>query len=256
MSSNTLVNIEGVWKGYGEQDVLRGIDLDVSEGQVVCLLGPSGGGKSTLLRCINHLEPVDRGLVTVDGEPMGYKWRSGNLHELRESEVCRQRKSIGMVFQQFNLFSHMTVIENLTLAPIKLFNKPRKEAIDTAMELLERVGLSDRAKAYPSQLSGGQSQRVGIARALAIEPRLMLFDEPTSALDPELVGEVLKVMESLVEKGMTMIVVTHEMEFANEAADKIAVMYDGEIVESGTPSEVLENPQNAKTQKFLSRVLK
>ncbi|SFS11819.1 amino acid ABC transporter ATP-binding protein, PAAT family [Agrococcus baldri] len=249
-----LVEIMGVRKSYGDLDVLKGIDLEVQEGQVVCLIGPSGGGKSTLLRCVNHLERVDQGAIKVAGEVVGYRWQNNSLHEMRSSQVCKQRAKIGMVFQQFNLFAHKTVLQNVTMGPIKLLGLSKDEAIERARTLLDHVGLLDKQSAYPSQLSGGQSQRVAIARALAMEPRLMLFDEPTSALDPELVGDVLSVMRDLVSQGMTMLVVTHEMGFARDAADSVAFMAGGEIVEHGTPEQVLGNPQRERTRSFLSRV--
>jgi len=255
MSANTpLVEIQGVRKSYGDLDVLKGIDLEVREGQVVCLIGPSGGGKSTLLRCVNHLERVDHGAIRVAGEVVGYRWHNGALYEMKHSQVCKQREKIGMVFQQFNLFSHKTVLQNITMAPIKLLGLSRDEAVARARGLLEKVGLGEKQDVYPSQLSGGQAQRVAIARALAMEPRLMLFDEPTSALDPELVGDVLSVMRDLVSEGMTMLVVTHEMGFARDAADWVAFMAGGEIVEEGPPEQVIGDPQRERTRTFLSRV--
>jgi polar amino acid transport system ATP-binding protein len=222
---------------------------------VLCVLGPSGSGKSTFLRCINHLEKINAGRLFVDGELVGYRERGGKLHELPEREVARKRAEIGMVFQQFNLFPHMTAVNNVTLAPIRVLNVPRDEANQRARELLERVGLGDKLDAYPVALSGGQQQRVAIARALAMQPKLMLFDEPTSALDPELVGDVLDAMRSLARDGMTMIVVTHEMGFAREVADQVVFMDDGVVVESGAPAEVLANPQEERTKEFLSKVL-
>jgi polar amino acid transport system ATP-binding protein len=218
-------------------------------------MGPSGAGKSTLLRCIDGLERIDAGAIYVDREPIGYRAVDGALHELSERECCRQRAAIGMVFQNFNLFGHMTVLENLIDAPIRVKREKRPEVIDRARGLLMRVGLEDKARSYPRQLSGGQQQRVAIARALAMRPKLMLFDEPTSALDPELVGEVLEVMKELASTGMTMIVVTHEIGFAREMADTVVVMDAGVIVESGTPGNVLVDPRNPRTRAFLSRVL-
>ena len=250
-----MVRAEAVRKRYRRVEVLKGIDLEVRTGEVFCLIGPSGSGKSTFLRCVNHLEQVDDGRIYVDGELMGYAERGGALHELRERDACRQRARIGMVFQRFNLFPHMTALQNVAEAPVHVRREPRADATERAHALLARVGLAHKAGAYPAELSGGQQQRVAIARALAMQPRLMLFDEPTSALDPELVGEVLAVMRSLADDGMTMIVVTHEMAFAREAADRVAFMDDGAIVESGTPRDVLAHPSHARTRAFLSRLL-
>ncbi len=250
-----MVKAEGVHKRFGRQEVLRGITLEVRAGEVMCLLGPSGSGKSTFLRCINHLEKIDAGLLSVDGELVGYRAIGDRLHELRESEIARKRSEIGMVFQHFNLFPHMTALENVTCAPIRVKRLPREQARSRARELLDRVGLADKHDAYPAQLSGGQQQRVAIARALAMEPKLMLFDEPTSALDPELVGEVLQAMQQLAREGMTMIVVTHEMGFAREVADTVVFMDAGVVVESGRPAEVLANPRHERTREFLSKVL-
>jgi polar amino acid transport system ATP-binding protein len=250
-----MVSAEGVHKRFGRQEVLKGITLQVSAGEVACLLGPSGSGKSTFLRCINHLEKIDAGRLSVDGELVGYRQVGDKLHELRESEVARKRAEIGMVFQHFNLFPNMTVSENVTCAPVRVKKVPHDRADDRARELLERVGLPDKLAAYPAQLSGGQQQRVAIARALAMDPKLMLFDEPTSALDPELVGEVLQVMRELARDGMTMIVVTHEMGFAGEVADTVVFMDGGVVVESGRPADVLERPQHERTRSFLSKVL-
>ena len=250
-----MVRAEDVHKRYGRDEVLKGIDLEVAAGEVLCLIGPSGSGKSTLLRCINHLEKIDAGRISVDGELIGYRERGERLYELREREVCRQRAAIGMVFQRFNLFPHRTALENVVEAPLHVKREPRAEAHERARALLERVGLADKAGAYPAQLSGGQQQRVAIARALAMQPKLMLFDEPTSALDPELVDEVLAVMRGLAEDGMTMIVVTHEMAFARDAGDRVAFMDGGVIVECGAPGEVLARPRHERTRAFLSRVL-
>ncbi|MFF0522219.1 amino acid ABC transporter ATP-binding protein [Actinomadura nitritigenes] len=250
-----MVRSEGVCKSFGRLDVLKGIDLEVMPGEVMCVIGPSGSGKSTFLRCINHLEKINAGRLWVNGHLVGYRERGGKLHELRESEVAAQRRDIGMVFQRFNLFPHMTALENVMEAPVQVRRIPRAKAREAAVALLERVGLADKARSYPSQLSGGQQQRVAIARALAMEPALMLFDEPTSALDPELVGEVLEVMKQLAVDGMTMIVVTHEMGFAREVGDSLVFMDGGVVVEKGTPREVLANPQHQRTQDFLSKVL-
>jgi polar amino acid transport system ATP-binding protein len=250
-----MVNAEGVHKRFARQEVLKGITLEVKPGEVMCLLGPSGSGKSTFLRCINHLEKIDAGRLLVDGELVGYRQQGDRLHELRESEVARKRSEIGMVFQHFNLFPHMTALENVTCAPIYVKRSARETARVRARELLDRVGLADHLDVYPSQLSGGQQQRVAIARALAMDPKLMLFDEPTSALDPELVGDVLAAMQQLARDGMTMIVVTHEMGFAREVADTVVFMDAGVVVESGPPAEVLSNPRHERTRAFLSKVL-
>ena len=250
-----MVRAEGVHKRYGREEVLKGIDLEVAAGEVLCLIGPSGSGKSTFLRCINHLEKIDAGRIEVDGEAVGYRERGDRLYEMHEREVCRQRAAIGMVFQRFNLFPHMTALENVMEAPVQVKGASKAQARERAGQLLERVGLADKAANYPSQLSGGQQQRVAIARALAMDPKLMLFDEPTSALDPELVGDVLDVMRDLAESGMTMIVVTHEMGFAREVGDSLVFMDGGVVVESGNPRDVLTNPQHERTQSFLSKVL-
>jgi polar amino acid transport system ATP-binding protein len=250
-----MVLAEGVHKRFGRNEVLKGIDLQVAAGEVMCLLGPSGSGKSTFLRCINHLEKINAGRLSVDGQLVGYRPVGEKLHELRESEVARKRAEIGMVFQHFNLFGHMTALENVTCAPVNVKRVPRTQARERGRELLDRVGLADKHDAYPAQLSGGQQQRVAIARALAMEPKLMLFDEPTSALDPELVGDVLEAMKQLAREGMTMVVVTHEMGFAREVADKVVFMDDGLVVEAGPPAEVLSNPRHERTRAFLSRVL-
>jgi polar amino acid transport system ATP-binding protein len=253
--SEPMIKAEGVHKRFGRLEVLKGITLEVMPGEVLCLLGPSGSGKSTFLRCINHLEKINRGRLSVDGELVGYRQVGDKLHELRESEIARKRAEIGMVFQHFNLFPHMTALENVTCAPIRVKRLSREEARARAGELLERVGLADKLDCYPAQLSGGQQQRVAIARALAMEPKLMLFDEPTSALDPELVDEVLQAMQRLARDGMTMIVVTHEMGFAREVADTVVFMDEGIVVESGKPAEVLSHPRHERTQAFLSKVL-
>ena len=251
-----MVRIEGVDKLYGNHQVLFGIDLTIAPGETVCVIGPSGSGKSTLLRCINHLEEINAGSIWVDGELIGYRERGGRLYELREREACRQRVAIGMVFQHFNLFPHMTALENVCFASIKVRKQSRREAEERGRRLLARVGLSDKADAHPSKLSGGQQQRVAIARAMAMGPKLMLFDEPTSALDPELVGEVLAVMQDLAASGgITMVVVTHEIGFAREAGDRVVFMDAGVIVEQGLPAEVLGAPKNERTKAFLSAVL-
>ncbi|MFJ8794498.1 amino acid ABC transporter ATP-binding protein [Streptomyces sp. NPDC102462] len=236
-------------------EVLKGVDLRVRAGEVTVVLGPSGSGKSTLLRCINHLEKVKRGTVTIDGELIGYRRVGDRLHELREREVLRQRTHIGFVFQNFNLFPHLTVLDNLVEAPVSALGVPRGRAQERAERLLERVGLRDKATAYPGQLSGGQQQRIAIARALALEPKVLLFDEPTSALDPELVGEVLDVIKDLARAGTTMIVVTHEIGFAREVADTVVFMDGGRIVEQGAPADVLDSPRHERTRTFLSKVL-
>ncbi|MEU2351095.1 amino acid ABC transporter ATP-binding protein [Modestobacter sp. NPDC049651] len=250
-----MVKAEAVHKSFGHVEVLKGIDLQVAEREVMCIIGPSGSGKSTFLRCINHLEKINAGRLWVDGDLVGYREHGGKLHELRDREVAAQRREIGMVFQRFNLFPHMTALENVVEAPTRVKRVGKAAARARGMELLERVGLGNRAHNYPSQLSGGQQQRVAIARALAMEPKLMLFDEPTSALDPELVGEVLDVMRGLAADGMTMIVVTHEMGFAREVGDTVVFMDDGVVVESGDPRKVLTDPQHERTKAFLSAVL-
>ncbi|MFE6834748.1 amino acid ABC transporter ATP-binding protein [Streptomyces sp. NPDC057705] len=250
-----MVDVRGVHKSFGPLEVLRGVDLLVHAGEVTVILGPSGSGKSTLLRTINHLEKVDRGWISVDGDLIGYRNSRGKLYELKEKEVLRQRTRIGFVFQNFNLFPHLTVLDNLVEAPVSVLHRPRQEAEGTARRLLDRVGLSDKADAYPLQLSGGQQQRVAIARALALEPKVLLFDEPTSALDPELVGEVLDVIKDLARAGTTMIVVTHEIGFAREVADTVVFMDAGAVVEQGPPAAVLDDPRQARTRAFLSKVL-
>ncbi len=253
--SGPMVKAEQVHKWFGRVEVLKGIDLEVAPREVMCIIGPSGSGKSTFLRCINHLERVDAGRLSVDGELVGYKQRGDKLYEMHDKEVARQRREIGMVFQRFNLFPHMTAMENIVEAPIRAKGEPKAVARERAQKLLDRVGLGNRGDAYPAQLSGGQQQRVAIARALAMQPKLMLFDEPTSALDPELVGEVLDVMRQLALEGMTMIVVTHEMGFAREVGDSLVFMDDGVVVEAGEPKAILANPQHTRTQAFLSKVL-
>ncbi|MBX3092795.1 MAG: amino acid ABC transporter ATP-binding protein [Cryobacterium sp.] len=250
-----MVHADQVSKSFGSNEVLKSISLTVPRGEVMCLVGPSGSGKSTFLRCINHLERVNAGRLTVDGVLVGYEERGDKLYELKPKEAARQRRDIGMVFQRFNLFPHMTALENIIEAPIRVKGIKKEAAVVRARELLARVGLAEKADAYPAHLSGGQQQRVAIARALAMDPKLMLFDEPTSALDPELVGEVLDVMKNLAESGMTMIVVTHEMGFAREVADQLVFMDAGVVVEFGDPAEVLSNPKHKRTQAFLSKVL-
>lgn len=250
-----VVQARNVHKAYEHLEVLKGIDLDVAPGEVVVILGPSGSGKSTFLRCINHLEAIQKGTILVDGEQMGYRVQGDKLLKLSENAIARQRRKIGMVFQSFNLYPHMTVLQNIIEAPVGIHGESRAEAVAHAKELLNRIGLADKADAYPRQLSGGQQQRVAIARALAIRPMLMLFDEPTSALDPELVGEVLATMRDLAAQGLTMIVVTHEISFAREAADRVVFMDGGVVVEQGRPEDVLVNPQHPRTQAFLSRFI-
>ncbi|MEV6155003.1 amino acid ABC transporter ATP-binding protein [Nonomuraea sp. NPDC052129] len=252
----TLVRAEGVYKRYGTVDVLKGIDLEVAEGEVLAVIGPSGSGKSTFLRCVNHLERIDAGRLYFRERLIGYEEREGKVYELPDKAIAAQRVDIGMVFQRFNLFPHMTALENIMTAPIMVKKEPKAEVRERAHALLTRVGLADKAHSRPDQLSGGQQQRVAIARALAMRPGLMLFDEPTSALDPELVGEVLDVMRDLVkEDGMTMIIVTHEMGFAREVCDTIVFMDDGVVVESGPPGAVLGEPRHERTRAFLSKVL-
>ncbi|GAA2646546.1 ATP-binding protein [Paractinoplanes durhamensis] len=250
-----MVRAEDVHKSFGPLEVLRGIDLVVNSGEVCCVLGPSGSGKSTFLRCVNHLEKINAGKIFVDGDLIGYHERGGKLHEMKNSEVSRQRRAIGMVFQRFNLFPHMTVLQNVMEAPCRVKKENKLEVRDRAAALLDRVGLGDKVDSYPGQLSGGQQQRVAIARALAMRPKLMLFDEPTSALDPELVGEVLDVMKDLARDGMTMVVVTHEIGFAREVGDQVVFMDGGVVVEQGPPAEILGNPKHDRTKAFLSKVL-
>jgi polar amino acid transport system ATP-binding protein len=250
-----MVKAEAVHKRFGLLEVLKGITLEVDSGEVMCMLGPSGSGKSTFLRCINHLEKINAGRLSVDGELVGYRESGDKLHELREGEVAEKRAEIGMVFQRFNLFPHLTALENVIEAPCQVKGMQRAGAIELAERQLEHVGLADKRNAYPAQLSGGQQQRVAIARALAMEPKLMLFDEPTSALDPELVGEVLDAMRTLAREGMTMVVVTHEIGFAREVGDTLVFMDEGVVVETGKPVDVLTNPQQERTKSFLSKVL-
>lgn len=250
-----VLQAQQVRKSFGSTEVLSGIDLEVQQGETVVILGPSGSGKSTFLRCINLLEEPNGGRILVDGQDVGYEVRHGVLHELSGSGIARRRQDIGMVFQQFNLFAHMTVLQNIIEAPIGVKGESRADATEYARELLTKVGLSGRENAYPRQLSGGQQQRVAIARSLAMKPKLMLFDEPTSALDPELVGEVLNTMRELSKSGLTLVVVTHEISFAREAADRVVFMDGGVIVEQGTPEQVINNPQHERTRSFLARFL-
>jgi polar amino acid transport system ATP-binding protein len=250
-----MVFARGVRKSFGLLEVLKGVDVEIRRGEVACIIGPSGSGKSTFLRCINHLEKINGGVLLVDGDFIGYSLRNGKLYELRDSMVCRRRAEIGMVFQSFNLFPHMSALENLMEAPVRVKGVSKAEAREQALNLLRRVDLYDKADVYPNQLSGGQQQRVAIARALAMEPKLLLFAEPTSALDPELVGEVLQVMRDLAETGITMVVVTHEIGFAREVGDQLMFMDGGIIEETGNPREVISNPQSPRTREFLSMVL-
>ncbi|GLY31024.1 amino acid ABC transporter ATP-binding protein [Kineosporia sp. NBRC 101731] len=252
-----MIDIQGVDKWYGQNQVLFGVDLQVMQGETVCIIGPSGSGKSTLLRTVNHLEDINAGSISVNGDLVGYREHNGRLHELREHEACRQRLGIGMVFQQFNLFPHMTALENVSFAPVRVKGEKPAQARAYAQELLGRVGLSGKEDSYPSKLSGGQQQRVAIARAMAMRPQVMLFDEPTSALDPELVGEVLSVMKDLATTGgITVVVVTHEMGFAREVSDRVIFMDAGRVVEEGTPEQVLGSPTQERTQAFLAAVLR
>jgi polar amino acid transport system ATP-binding protein len=250
-----MISAQEVCKSYGHLQVLDNVSLDVATGEVCCLLGPSGAGKSTFLRCVNHLDRIDAGLLLVDGSVVGYHQKGDKLYEMRSREICQQRSSIGIVFQHFNLYSHMTAEQNVSLAQVKVHKRPRAQARVRSEELLARVGLADKSGSYPRQLSGGQQQRVAIARALAIDPKLILFDEPTSALDPELVGEVLEVIRGVAREGMTMLIVTHEVGFAREIADKVVFMDGGVIVEEGQPRDVLDSPREARTKAFLDRVL-
>jgi polar amino acid transport system ATP-binding protein len=254
--ADQMLRCLGVWKRFGRLEVLRGVDLEVERGEVVVVLGPSGSGKSTLLRCINHLEKLDGGRIYVDSELIGYRETNGRLREDSEREIARKRSEVGLVFQRFNLFPHLTALGNVIEAPVHVKKMPRRDAEEMGRALLEQVGLTAKADEYPGRLSGGQQQRVAIARALAMQPKLMLFDEPTSALDPELVGEVLDVMKSLArETRMTMVVVTHELGFAREVADRAVFMAEGVVVEQGTPEELFRSPREPRTQAFLSRIL-
>ncbi len=250
-----MIRCQQVHKSFGKLEVLRGVTFDVAKGEVVVVIGPSGSGKTTLLRCINHLEAVNDGRIYVDGQPVGYREVKGKFVEMSEREVARMRASIGTVFQRFNLFPHRTALGNVIDAPIHVRKLGRAEALEASRAMLEKVGLSDKLDAYPAQLSGGQQQRVAIARALAMEPKVMLFDEPTSALDPELVGEVLEVMKSLAREGMTMIVVSHEMGFAREVADRMMLIDEGVIVEEGPPAQFFDHPHHERTKLFLRKIL-
>ncbi len=253
--TETVLYAEDVHKSFGRLEVLKGVSLEVKKGETVCIIGPSGSGKTTFIRCINHLEKIDSGRIEVNGHLIGYRDRNGRLVEDSERNIARQRTEIGMVFQRFNLFPHKTALENVIEGPVQVLNQPKQQATNFARVLLERVGLGDKLDTYPGKLSGGQQQRVAIARALAMGPSLMLFDEPTSALDPEVIGEVLSVMEELAHAGMTMIVVTHEMGFAREAADRVVMMDDGLIIEEGTPEHFFEAPTHERTKQFLSQIL-
>ncbi|MGH3009992.1 MAG: amino acid ABC transporter ATP-binding protein [Gaiellaceae bacterium] len=253
--SDVVMTAEDVHKKFGRLEVLKGVSLEVTKGETVCIIGPSGSGKTTFIRCINHLEKIDSGRIEVNGQLIGYRQRNGKLVEDSERNIARQRTQIGMVFQRFNLFPHKTALENVVEAPLKVLGHSKEHAVDKAKVLLGRVGLADKLDAYPGKLSGGQQQRVAIARALAMEPALILFDEPTSALDPEVTGEVLAVMEELAKAGMTMIVVTHEMGFAREAADRVMMMDDGLIIEEGTPEHFFVAPEHERTKQFLSKIL-
>jgi polar amino acid transport system ATP-binding protein len=250
-----LLAAQDVHKRFGKLHVLKGVSLDVERGETVVIIGPSGSGKTTFIRCVNHLEKIDGGRIEVNGRLIGYRERNGKLVEDTDRSVARQRSEIGMVFQRFNLFPHMTALANVCEAPVRVRRVPKAKALEEGRALLTRVGLGDKCDAYPAQLSGGQQQRVAIARALAMKPALMLFDEPTSALDPEMIGEVLAVMEELSAQGMTMIVVSHEMGFARHAADRVVMMDDGQVVEEGTPEQVFDGPREPRTRQFLSKIL-
>ncbi|TAN13847.1 MAG: amino acid ABC transporter ATP-binding protein [Rhizobiaceae bacterium] len=250
-----MIHAAGVRKSFGSLEVLKGVDVTVTKGRVACIIGPSGSGKSTFLRCINHLEEINKGLILVDGDFVGYRLQHNRLFQLPAAAICQRRAEIGMVFQHFNLFPNMTVLENLIEAPVRVRREPIVQARERAIGLLERVGLAEKKNVYPRHLSGGQQQRVAIARALAMNPKVLLFDEPTSALDPELVGEVLEVMKDLARAGMTMVVVTHEIGFAREVADQLIFMDDGVVVERGTPGQMIANPASRRTREFLGRVL-
>jgi polar amino acid transport system ATP-binding protein len=253
--SDLVMSAQDVHKRFGRLEVLKGVSMDVRRGETVCVIGPSGSGKTTLIRCVNHLEKIDGGRIEVNGQLIGYREQNGKLVEDSERSIARQRRQVGMVFQRFNLFPHKTALENVTEAPVHVLGTPRDQAVADAERLLARVGLADKCGAYPGKLSGGQQQRVAIARALAMKPALMLFDEPTSALDPEVTGEVLAVMEELAHEGMTMIVVTHEMGFAREAADRVVMMDGGVIIEEGTPEHFFVAPTHERTKQFLSKIL-
>ena len=254
-NDTAIVTVANVSKFFGPFQALKDVSLSIQPGMVQCIIGPSGSGKSTLLRCINQLEKIDQGAIWVDGELIGYRIKGDELHELSDAEIARQRLATGMVFQRFNLFNHMTALQNIIEGPLTVLKQPRKQIVAEAMALLERVGLADKRDSYPSELSGGQQQRVAIARALAMKPKIMLFDEPTSALDPEMVKEVLDTMVSLAEDGMTMLCVTHEMGFARQVANRVIFMDQGQIVEQNSPAEFFDNPQHERTRLFLSQIL-
>jgi polar amino acid transport system ATP-binding protein len=254
VAMSVVMRAADVHKRFGRLEVLKGVSLEVEGGQTVCILGPSGSGKTTFIRCINHLEKIDAGRIEVNGHLIGYRDRNGKLVEDTERSIARQRTQVGMVFQRFNLFPHKTALENVTEAPVHVLGRPRSEAVAEAERLLERVGLADKRDTYPGKLSGGQQQRVAIARALAMRPALMLFDEPTSALDPEVTGEVLAVMAELAREGMTMIVVTHEMGFARQAADRVVMMDGGVVVEDAPPDRFFDTPEHDRTRQFLSKI--
>jgi polar amino acid transport system ATP-binding protein len=253
--TDVVMRAEDVHKRFGRLEVLKGVSLDVQQRETVCIIGPSGSGKTTFIRCINHLEKVDGGRITVNGQLIGYRQKGDKLVEDSEKSIARQRTQIGMVFQRFNLFPHKTALENVIEAPIQVLGQSREQAAAEGIRLLTRVGLADKTDTYPGKLSGGQQQRVAIARSLAMKPALILFDEPTSALDPEVTGEVLSVMEELAHEGMTMIVVTHEMGFAREAADRVVMMDEGVIIEEGTPEHFFQAPEHERTKQFLSKIL-
>jgi polar amino acid transport system ATP-binding protein len=253
--SIVVVRALDVRKRFGRLEVLKGVSLEVRRGETVCLIGPSGSGKTTFIRCLNHLEKIDAGRIEVNGQLMGYREQNGRLVESSERSIAKRRTQVGMVFQRFNLFPHKTALENVVEAPVRVLGRPQDEAVAEAEALLQRVGLASKRNVYPGRLSGGQQQRVAIARALAMRPALMLFDEPTSALDPEVTGEVLVVMEELAHEGMTMIVVTHEMGFAKAAADRVAMMDDGQIIEEGPPEHFFLEPSEQRTRQFLSKIL-
>ena len=251
----SIVKAVNLNKYYDQYHALRDINIEVEQGEVMCIIGPSGSGKSTLLRCVNQLEKIDKGGLWVDGELVGYRVVGNKLHEMNESQIARQRLATGMVFQRFNLFPHMTVLQNIIEGPVQVLKRSPKEAIEDALELLARVGLADKRNAYPVELSGGQQQRVAIARALAMRPKLMLFDEPTSALDPELVGEVLDVIKGLTQLGVTLVIVTHEIGFAREVADHVVFLCDGQLIEEGPPEQIFRQPRHPRTAAFLGKVL-
>jgi polar amino acid transport system ATP-binding protein len=255
MSGDVVMRAEDVHKRFGRLEVLKGVSMEVQRGETICVIGPSGSGKTTFIRCVNHLEKIDEGRIEVNGHLIGYRERNGKLVEDSERSIARQRTQVGMVFQRFNLFPHMTALENVIEAPTRVLGLARAQAVADAERLLERVGLAAKRETYPGKLSGGQQQRVAIARALAMKPALMLFDEPTSALDPEVTGEVLSVMEELAHEGMTMIVVTHEMGFARQAADRVVMMDEGVILEEGTPEHFFQAPEHERTRAFLSKIL-